>query len=378
MNRIPAIKIILLTTFLSSCLALADVVKTPLFISGEDGYHTYRIPALVTTNSGAILAFCEGRNNGRGDAGNIDLLLKRSTDNGKTWSNQQVIWNDTTNTCGNPAPVVDRETGVVHLLMTWNRGDDHERDIIAQSSKDTRRIFITTSTDDGLTWSTPREITAQTKQPDWTWYATGPGAGIQLTQGEHKGRLVIPCDHIEADTKHYYSHIIYSDDHGATWSLGGSSPDHRVNESQVVELSNGDLMLNMRNYYDGTRQRQVAISKDGGMTWSNQRHDPALIEPRCQASFRSAVGATGAAANHVLFSNPASETKRENMTIRLSEDDAQTWTNSLILHQGPSAYSDIAILHNGQVACLYEAGETSPYETITFSRFALGDIAENK
>ena len=262
--------------------------------------------------------------------------------------------------------------------MTWNRGDDHERDIIAQSSKDTRRIFITTSTDDGLTWSTPREITAQTKQPDWTWYATGPGAGIQLTLGEHKGRLVIPWDHFEADTKHYYSHIIYSDDHGATWSLGGSSPDHRVNESQVVELSNGDLMLNMRNYYDGTRQRQVAISKDGGMTWSNQRHDPALIEPRCQASFRSAVGATGAAANHVLFSNPASETKRENMTIRLSEDDAQTWTNSLILHQGPSAYSDIAILHNGQVACLYEAGETSPYETITFSRFALGDIAENK
>lgn len=374
----PAILILLLSALFQPWLSQAEVVKMPLFISGEDGYRTYRIPALVTTKTGVVLAFCEGRKAGSGDTGNIDLLLKRSTDSGRTWSKQQVIWNDTTNTCGNPAPVVDRETGVVHLLMTWNRGDDHERDIIAQKSRDTRRIFITSSSDDGLTWPTPREITAQTKQANWTWYATGPGAGIQLTQGPHKGRLIIPCDHIEADTKHYYSHIIYSDDHGATWHRGGSSPDHQVNESQVVELSNGNLMLNMRSYYKGQHQRQVAISKDGGSTWTNQRNDPALIEPRCQASFRSAVGATGAAANHVLFSNPASETKRENMTIRFSNDDAKSWAKSLILHKGPSAYSDIAILGNGQVACLYEAGEISPYETITFSRFTLSDIVENQ
>lgn len=173
--------------------------------------------------------------------------------------------------------VVDKETGTIFLLSTWNRGDDHEGAIIAGKSKDTRRVFVLQSTDDGLTWSKPRQLTDQVKKPDWTWYATGPGSGIQIEHGPHQGRLVIPCDHIEAETKRYFSHVIYSDDHGKTWQLGGSTPRDKVNECEAVELTNGRLMLNMRNYDRAQRARQTALSDDGGLTWRDQRHNPALI-----------------------------------------------------------------------------------------------------
>jgi len=342
----------------------ADLYQSPLFVSGEEGYHTYRIPALAITEKGTLLAFCEGRREGRGDSGNIDMLLKRSEDMGETWSRQQVIWDHEGNTCGNPCPVVDRDTSVVWLLMTWNRGDDREPDIIQQKSKDTRRVFVTHSKDEGLTWAKPREITESVKRADWTWYATGPGAGIQIQEGTYKGRLVIPCDHIEADTRHYYSHVIYSDDHGETWHLGGRTPHHQVNECQVVELGVGRLLLNMRNYDRSKHHRQIAWSDDGGTTWTDQRFDETLVEPICQASIRRCGEA-------ILFSNPAHPKDRINLTVRLSLDQGVTWSHSRVLHHGPSAYSDLACLTNRTAACLFEKGEKHPYETITFARFNL-------
>lgn len=343
----------------------------PLFVSGQDGYHTYRIPALAVTTKGTVLALCEGRVRGGGDAGDINLLVKRSTDNGTTWSKQQVIWNDAGNTCGNPCLVVDRETGVIWLLSTWNRGDDHERQIINQTSKDTRRVFVMSSTDDGLSWSKPKEITADAKRPDWTWYATGPGSGIQIQQGPHKGRLVIPCDHIEADTKHYYSHIIYSDDHGKSWKLGGTTPQHQVNECEVVELTGVRLLLNMRNYDRSKKNRQAAVSDDSGLTWKDQHFDETLIEPICQAAIERLSWPSQDGRSVILFSNPASRNGRVNMTVRASFDEGRTWAVSRVLHTGPSAYSDLAVLANGEIGCLYEAGDKHAYQSITFARFPL-------
>ena len=217
------------------------------------------------------------------------------------------------------------------------------------------------------------------KKDDWTWYATGPGSGIQIEHGPHQGRLVIPCDHIEAETRHYYSHVIYSDDHGKTWQLGGSTPEHQVNECEVVELPDGRLMLNMRNYDRASKNRQVALSDDGGATWKEQRFDPALIEPICQAAIeryrwpgeRSGEGSKGA----ILFSNPASREGRVNMTVRASFDEGQTWAASRVLHAGPSAYSDLAVLAQGDVGCLYEAGHDHPYESIVFAAFPLDLLA---
>ncbi|MCP4643959.1 MAG: exo-alpha-sialidase, partial [bacterium] len=219
----------------SAASALQDHPQlNAVYKSGEDGYDTYRIPALLVTKAGTLLAFCEGRKGSSSDTGDIDMLVKRSEDLGETWSAQEVIWDDGANVCGNPCPVVDQETGIIWLLMTWNLGSDHERQIIAQESEDTRRVFVTCSEDDGKTWAKPEEATESTKQDNWTWYATGPCTGIQLERGPHKGRLVIPCDHIEAETKKYFSHVIYSDDHGVTWQLGGRTPTDQVNECQVV------------------------------------------------------------------------------------------------------------------------------------------------
>jgi hypothetical protein len=346
-----------------------------LFTSGQEGYHTYRIPALAVTPRGTVLAFCEGRKRSGADAGEIALLLRRSADNGTTWTEPSVVWEDAGNTCGNPCTVVDSGTGTVWLLATWNRGDDHEANIIAQTSKDTRRVFVLQSTDDGRTWSRPSEITSEVKKANWTWYATGPGGGIQLQRGTLAGRLVIPCDHIEAGTKRYHSHIIYSDDHGQSWKLGGSSPRDQVNECEVVELADGRLMLNMRNYDRRHANRQLCTSDDGGLTWKEQRFDPVLIEPLCQAAVHRYHWPAQSEPDVVLFSNPASKTERTNLTVRASFDEGQTWPVARVLHPGPGAYSDLAVLTNGEIACLYEAGSRSPYEMICFASFPLSSLS---
>lgn len=341
-----------------------------LFQSGTGGYDTYRIPSLIVAKNGAVLAFCEGRKNSSGDAGDIDLLLRRSRDGGKTWSSPQVVWDDARNTCGNPCPVADMQTGTIWLLSTWNRGDDHEPQIIAQRSRDTRRVFLLKSTDEGRTWSQPKEITPEVKQSNWTWYATGPGAGIQLQRGTNKGRLVIPCDHIEAGTGRYYSHVIYSDDGGQNWTLGGRTPKHQVNECEVVEREDGSLMLNMRSYDPTKKARQTAISRQGGATWEDQKIRDELVDPICQASFRRLSWKRGTEPGVLLFSNAAS-TRREKMTVRASFDDGETWPLSRLVTPNPSAYSCLAALPKGQIGLLYETGEKSPYETIVFARTGL-------
>lgn len=361
------------------CSVPQQTTRLSLFVSGQDGYHTYRIPVLLVTKAGTLLAFCEGRKGDRSDTGNIDMLVKRSADNGETWSGQQVIWDDGDNVCGNPCPVIDQNTGTIFLLMTRNLGTDHEPQIIKQESEDTRRIFISSSSDDGLTWTEPAEITKDVKQENWTWYATGPCTGIQLQRGEHAGRLIIPCDHIEAETEKYFSHIIYSDDGGQTWQLGGSTPVDQVNECQAVELADGRLMLNMRNYNRKEFQyRAISISEDGGASWSDLYYDSTLIEPICQASFIRYSLKSENGKNRLLFSNPASEENRVKMTVRLSYDEGKTWLIARVLHEGPSAYSSLAVLPDMDIGCLYEAGKEHAYETIVFEKFSLNWLTGGK
>lgn len=345
-----------------------------LFKSGEEGYKCYRIPAIVTTNKGTLLAFAEARKNSCGDAGDIDLVVKRSSDGGKTWSPMNIIWDDAENTCGNPSPVVDKKTGNIILLSTWNLGSDHEKQIIAGTSQDTRRIFTLTSDNEGETWSEAREITADVKLPSWTWYATGPCNGIQVESGKYKGRIVIPCDHIEKESKKYYSHSIYTDDGGQTWKLGGTTPADMVNECTVAELPKGKLMLNMRNYNE-IRVRRFAVSKDGGMTWSALEGDNTLIEPICQASL---IAFKHGKKRALAFSNPASQKSRTNMTVRISYDQGKTWKLTNAIHPGPAAYSNMVQLPNGNLACLYEAGEKNPYENIVFQALSFSDFKQLK
>jgi hypothetical protein len=348
-----------------ACLQLyaVEIPAQVIFKSGEEGYQCFRIPAIISASDGSLLAFAEGRKLNCGDAGNIDLVLKKSADGGKTWGPLQVVWDDGSNTCGNPAPVLDSKSGHVVLLSTWNLGEDHEPQIIDQKSKDTRRIFVLRSEDDGMNWSKPQELTKDVKLPEWTWYATGPCNGIQIQAGKYKNRLVIPADHIEAVTKKYYSHVIYSDDGGLNWKLGGTTPTDQVNECTVAELPGGKLLLNMRNY-NGIRIRQTATSMDGGNTWSALKGDSMLIEPVCQASM---IWSVAKGRKPVLaFSNPASARSRTAMTVKLSYDEGKSWTKKLLLHSGPAAYSNLITLPNGNLACLYESGTKGAYENIVF------------
>ena len=336
-----------------------------IFKSGSEGYNTFRIPSIITTDSGVVLAFAEGRKNSSSDSGDIDLVLKRSTDGGKTWGDLIVIRDDSTNVCGNPSPVIDRKTGKIFLLSTWNRGDDTESEIINMTSVDTRRVYVMNSIDEGLSWSKPIEITDKVKKPNWTWYATGPVHGIQIREGSKKGRMIIPCDHIEANTKKYYSHIIYSDDGGSSWNIGGTTPQDQVNECSVAEIGKGKLILNMRNYDRTQMNRKISISNDYGESWGDIYDDKALVEPICQASILR-YSFKGYGRNDLLFINPADKNKRLNMTLRLSNDLGRTWKAEFLLHEGPSAYSDITKLRNGNVGCLFEAGKNSPYEGIVY------------
>jgi sialidase-1 len=356
-------------------VAVADApglapVEGDVFVAGQDGYHTFRIPSLLATPRGTLLAFCEGRKQGRGDSGDIDLVMRSSSDSGATWGPLVVVAEDGANTVGNPCPVVDRATGTIWLALTRNLGGDSQRAILAGTSRGTRSAWLSRSTDDGRTWSQLVDITARVKAPDWTWYATGPGVGIQL----RSGRLVVPCDHYLAGSRAAGAHVIYSDDHGATWSRSAALAGG-VNECQVAELADGTLVLNMRNQPPrGSEGRAIATSSDGGQTWSQPWRDAALIEPACQASLIGFSDESTPGRVSLLFSNPAGTT-RAALTVRRSDDGGKTWPRSCLLHGGPSAYSCLMILPDGRVGCLYERGAMNPYERITLARFSLSWLA---
>lgn len=346
---------------------------TDVFVSGQDGYHTYRIPSIIVTTKGMVLAFCEGRKCGRSDAGDIALIVKRSSDGGETWGEALTVWDEGTSTCGNPCPVVDEETGVLWMLMTWNLGEDSEREIMGGTSRDTRRVFVSHSSDGGLSWAEPEEITDAVKKPEWSWFATGPGVGIQLRLGQRSGRLVIPCDSkVSGDPVGYYSHAIYSDDHGKTWQVGHVTGDG-TNECQVIERIDGSLLLNMRRARgnDFPQCRAIATSMDAGVTWSPLSYDETLISQRCQGSMIRYRPSDASGDLVVLFSNPAHTSERVGMTVRLSEDDGRTWAASRVVFPGPSAYSCLAALPDGNVGCLFEGGEEHAYEKIMLARFGL-------
>ncbi len=355
-----AMLLCVLLQFSTACHAADALEQSSVFTAGTGGYHTYRIPSLIASPKGTLLAFCEGRKSGRGDAGNIDLILRRSLDGGRTWEATQVVWDDGPNTCGNPCPVIESSTGTIWLLLTHNLGSDLESAIIDGTSRGSRTVWVTKSTDEGTSWSAPVEITRDVKQPDWTWYATGPGVGIQLKSG----RLIIPCDNKVAATKTRQSHVIYSDDRGSTWKLGGVIGPN-CNESQVIERADGSLLINMRSY-ESNHLRLVSSSTDGGLSWTKRVEEPTLIEPVCQASMLRLPGE----GSRVIFSNPAS-LKRENLTVRLSLDDGRSWPTSRVLHAGPAAYSCLTVLQDGTIGCLYERGDKQPYETITLARFPM-------
>ncbi len=347
--------------------AASPEISPPLmdvFTGGQDGYPAFRIPALLTTRRGALLAFAEGRASLRDHAEN-DIVLKRSADGGKTWGALQVIHEDGTNCLSNPTVVLVRENGRVLLMyQRYVKGFDEHKAVPGLDGSRVCRTLLQHSDDDGATWSRPAEITAQVKRPvEVTSTASGPGIGIQLARGRHAGRILIPFN--QGPYGKWKAYAVLSDDGGQSWRYGGTAGESaagHANEVQFVELRDGSVMLNARNQGGGEKLRKTAISRDGGETWSATEHDRALIEPVCQASILRH------AENVFLFTNPASQTARTNGTVRLSRDEGKTWPVSRVLYPGSFAYSCLASLPDGSAACLFERDGT---RKISFARFTL-------
>ncbi|MBC6463389.1 sialidase family protein, partial [Actinomadura sp. HBU206391] len=351
------------------------------YTSGTEGYSAFRIPAVVATRSGGLLAFAEGRSAGLGDAGDIDTVVKRSSDGGCTWGALKVVENSGPNTSGNPAPVVTA-SGRVVLLTTYNAGTATEAAILRGDvpPEQSRRVFVQYSDDDGGTWSASREITADTKLGNWRWYATAPGHAIRLTKGEHRGRLVVPANHsiappagspdLGSEAKYYGGHSLYSDDDGQTWHIGyvDDNPDGyvNVNETTAAELPDGRVYFNTRDH-NGTApgNRADAYSLDGGRTLRAPfRPQGTLVGPVVEGSVLQLNG-RGAP---LVYAGPADPAARAVMTLRVSDDQGVTWRSALALSGVPAAYSDLVQLDAKTVGVLYETGDAGPYETITFRR----------
>ncbi|QKW06384.1 exo-alpha-sialidase [Streptomyces sp. NA04227] len=359
------------------------------FVSGQGGYDTYRIPAAVRTRAGTVLAFAEGRVGGAGDTGNIDVVLRRSRDGGCTWGPMSVVAAGGGDTRGNPAPVVDPRSGRVVLLTSYNSGKVTEAQIMRGevTAEQSRRVFVQSSRDDGRHFSSPREITADVKRPGWRWYATGPGHAVALTEGPHRGRLVVPANHSvappagSADTgqepKYYGAHALLSDNGGRTWRLGFVEDSYEgvdnANESTAAQLPGGRLYFSSRDQHGtSTGNRLDAYSGDGGRTLERPyRVQPTLNDvPIVQASVLQAAGHRAP----LLFSGPSVPTARRSMAIWASTDQGATFRRKLLLSEQPAAYSDLVQTDRATVGILYETGVRGTYETVEFRRIPLRDL----
>ncbi len=372
--RFPFVAVALLA---GSCLRAAhagtptggEIEQTDLFISGTGGYHTYRIPAILLSPKGHVLAFCEARKESHRGGTPTDLVLRRSTDGGKSWLPMQVLIHlPNGDAIMYPVPVVDPATRAIVLVCTR----------VAGHTATHYGHLLITSTDDGETWSEPVDLAPRIAAYDDTFM---PGSGIGIAT--RSGRLVIPGCTGVYDLKTEtgcYSRVLYSDDHGKSWRLGAPVGEF-TDESQVVELADGRLMLNMRQNVR-KKCRAVALSGDGGESWSKVYWDPALNECPCQASFIRYTLAGPDDRNRLLFANPDiagerfASVERARMTLKLSYDEGRTWPVKKLIHAGPSAYSSLVRLPDGRIGLLFEGGEKHRREWIRFVRLTLDRLTD--
>ena len=366
----------LLCVFVGHAFA-AEPQFSDVFTSGKEGYKSIRIPSVVVTKKGVVLAFAEGRERPTDQAEN-DIILRRSSDGGRTWGALQVLHEDGKNSLNNPTAVVEQQSGRVFLM--YQRIPAHMK----EHSKNTDtgyegtniyRNLLVWSDDDGATWTKPLDVTRTTKRAtNATTIASGPGIGIQLTRGPHTGRLILPFN--EGPYSQWNNFAVFSDDRGATWKFGENVPGafvkdaklgqrSQINEVQMVELSDGSVRLNSRQFA-GAKVRKTSVSKDGGITWSPVEDVTALRDPSCNASvLRYSFGDGASGLGRILYSGPDAMT-RSNGTIHLSRDDGATWPVKRVLWPGSFAYSVLTKLPNGNVGCLFE---TDNYGRIVFVRF---------
>ncbi len=357
--------------------------ETLVFQNGQDGYQCYRIPAIVKSPNGDLLAFAEARRNNCGDFGDVDIVLKRSIDNGNTWGNLQLVADYGSNQAGNAAPVfdlTDKNFANGRLFLFYNTGVASEGDV--RNGLAIREIWYKASTDGGKTWSEPVNITTQVSKPnrpsvnplynfkeDWRSYANTPGHAIQLQKGNYAGRIFVAANHSaggpKAQFKDYIAHGFYSDDHGKTWKIAADVNYEGSNEAIAAETSDGNLLFNCRNQSGDAKYRIQAFTKNAGETWDKVSIAYDLPDPVCQGSMIDYQPKTGAKV--LIFSNANSQTKREKLTVRVSTDDGKSWSAGKEIYTGAAAYSDLVVQQNGQIGVLYEK---DGYTKISYAQFS--------
>jgi len=361
------------TLALLSCLAAgaaafgqAPLKHVNVFISGQDGYAGYRIPAIEAAPDGTLLAFAEARKHNLADPGGkgqeIDLVLKRSTDGGATWSAMKVIehsgefWSS-----ANPATVVDRSNGriwVFYLRCKPGRGTH-----AARPGTDDVANLARYSDDSGATWSEPIDQTKVARDmadTGWRISVPGPGGAIQ----DRKGRLIVPMWRFAP----WSTFVIFSEDHGRTWQRGGFAPGKQGgDEDQLVELSDGRILLDVRQH--GGPHRWRATSSDGGRTWSEPRPGES-VTPVCCAIERYTLQSAGDDRDRIVWTGPKGP-GRNKLVARISFDEGKTFTHQRLISDEPAAYSDLTLLVDQKdkktksLGVLWERGN---YRFITFTR----------
>lgn len=380
---------LLIVFLLFSVKTFSQYEKITVFQSGTEGHKIYRIPAIINAPNGDLLAFAEGRVNGGSDFGDINIVMKRSADNGKTWSKLLSIVDYANLQAGNQAPVVDFTDPKFpngRIFLFYNTGNNHENEV--RKGNGIREVWYITSTDNGKTWSEATNITSQVHRPkqptinsefnfheDWRSYANTPGHALQISKGKFSGRIYVPANHSEGEPKKdfsdYFAHGFYTDDHGKTFHLSDKVSIEGSNESTAAELSKNRILLNARNQKGDKRFRINAISDNGGENWANISFDENLPDPVCEGSILNIGAIKGK--QILAFSNAADTQKRDNLTIRISFDEGKTWKISHTIEKNPNdekkdfaAYSDLVKIDDSTVGILYERDN---YSEIIFTTF---------
>ncbi|MDE1179328.1 sialidase family protein [Paraburkholderia sp.] len=342
--------------------AHAAIPAVDLFPASDSATACYRIPALLTLHDGTMLAFAEARRTSCADFGYVQVVMRRSTDAGVTWSTQQVVASDGTLQAGNPVPVEDTSdpnhpNG--RLFLFYNTGNASEASVRAGSGL--REQWYTTSEDGGLTWDTPVNISAQTARlsaspynnaADWRALAMGPGHGVQTTSG----RIFVAGNHsvgaAKSDYTDYVAYAFYSDDHGQSFSIVPDIAYPGSNESSAAQLGDGRVMINSRDQTGVSKARVVAITSDvNGTVFGTPHIDTTLIDPVAEGSLLSATVNSQA---YLFFLNLANASSRKTLTLRASTDNGTTWTKSLLITANAAGYSDIAVINASTIGILYE------------------------
>lgn len=347
------------------------------YYSGLQDYFSFRIPTIIKTDA-ALIAFAEGRKNSTSDFGDIDLVYRRSLDEGKSWESLKLLFDQDTLAVQNSVPIFVASENKIVLLFNTSSLSEHDVLNKDYSPEEERRAFVSSSSDNGETWKIPKEITRDVKLKHWRWHSFGPVHGIELKFGEHKGRLVAPVAiSIGKGNKVYSMALVYSDDKGKSWNIGAVDENLKdavlANETTIAELSDGRIYINTRDQNGGSleKNRGETFSTDGGLSFSE-----AIIEsdkfpsPIIQSSLLRWGLKEDTSRNMLLFSTPSHFDKRLDLIVMASFDESESWQPLFKVHNGSSAYSDMVKLNKNTLGVIYE---TDDYKKIRFRWVTIGD-----